>query len=194
MPKVPIDFSKTCIYKLVHVDDLNDENIYIGSTTNMINRKCRHHRACYDEKDHEYNSNKYKFIRENGGWDEWRMILIEKYPCNDINEARARERYWIKELKPTLNIRIPNRDCKEWYQDNKEKVLLKTREYHQLNKDYRNKNNLEKYHKNKEEINQKLKEKTNCECGSIFRKADISKHLKTIKHQEWLKNNNLSTN
>jgi len=58
MPKVPIDYSNTCIYKLVHFDDINDENIYIGSTTNMVQRKYRHHAGCYDEKDHEYNSKK----------------------------------------------------------------------------------------------------------------------------------------
>ena len=27
MPKVPVDYSKTCIYKLVHFDDINDENM-----------------------------------------------------------------------------------------------------------------------------------------------------------------------
>ena len=30
-------------------------------------------------------------IRENGDWNNWSMIEIEKYPCNDDNEARARE-------------------------------------------------------------------------------------------------------
>ena len=30
------------------------------------------------------------------------MIEIEKFPCKDGNEARARERYWYEELKATL--------------------------------------------------------------------------------------------
>ena len=191
MPKVPVDYSQTCIYKLVHFDDLNDENIYVGHTTNMVQRKYRHGNACNNINDHEYNLKKYEYIRENGGWNNWRMILVEKYPCNDTHEAIARERYWVKELKATLNTRVPGRNCSEWYQDNKERILIKSKEYHELNKDYRNKNNNEKYHNNKEKINEKLKEKATCDCGSVIRKADMSKHLKTIKHQEWEKKNML---
>ena len=37
-------------------------------------------------------------IRENEGWNNWSMIEIEKYPCNDKNEACARERYWYELL------------------------------------------------------------------------------------------------
>ena len=37
-------------------------------------------------------------IRKNGGWENWCMIEIEKYPCNDKNEAKARERYWLETL------------------------------------------------------------------------------------------------
>ena len=37
------------------------------------------------------------------------MIEIEKYPCNDKNEACKRERHWIEILKANLNIQIPSR-------------------------------------------------------------------------------------
>jgi hypothetical protein len=33
------------------------------------------------------------------------MIEIEKYNCNDGNEARARERYWFEELQAKLNTK-----------------------------------------------------------------------------------------
>jgi glycine cleavage system H lipoate-binding protein len=42
------------------------------------------------------------------------MLEIEKYSCNDGNEARARERYWIEKEKSTLNVTIPNRSKKEY--------------------------------------------------------------------------------
>ena len=35
------------------------------------------------------------------------MIEIEKYPCNDNNEAKSRERYWYEELSAKLNMKIP---------------------------------------------------------------------------------------
>ena len=50
------------------------------------------------------------------------------------------------------------------------------------------------YHNNKEKINEKKKEKITCECGCILRKDSMPDHLKTIKHQDWLKNNNLTIN
>ena len=58
-------------------------------------------------KQKEYKFKVYDFIRNNGDWDNWSMIEIEKYPCNDGNEAKARERYWIETLKATLNERTP---------------------------------------------------------------------------------------
>ena len=179
MPKVPVDYSKTCIYKLVHFDDINDENIYIGHTTNMVQRKNNHKSICNNPNSKDYNFKKYQYIRENGGWEGWRMILIEKYPCNDVNEAKARERYWIKELKTKLNIYEPCRTKKQYREDNKEKIAEKKKEYNQ---------------DNKVQIAEKRGQKITCECGSKVRKADIARHRKTIKHQEWLKNNNLSTN
>lgn len=30
----------------------------------------------------------YVYIRENGGWDEWNRIEVEKYSCTDRVEAR----------------------------------------------------------------------------------------------------------
>ena len=49
----------------------------------------------------------YQIIRANGGWDNWIMIEIEKYPCKDGNEARARERYYFDLLNATMNMIRP---------------------------------------------------------------------------------------
>ena len=45
----------------------------------------------------------YQMIRENGGWDMFRMIEIEKYPCNDRREAEKRENEVMKSLKASMN-------------------------------------------------------------------------------------------
>ena len=42
-------------------------------------------------------------IRENGGWEMFRMIEIEKYPCNDRREAEKRENEIMKSLKASMN-------------------------------------------------------------------------------------------
>ena len=218
MPKVPVDYSKTIIYKLVHFDDLNDENIYVGHCTNMTQRRHNHKKACCNPDNKEHNEYKYQFIRANGGWDQWEMILIEKYPCNIIDEATARERYWKRELNATLNTQEPGRTIKEWREDNKEKITEYRKEYYENNKEYikeqkkewreNNKEKIAEQNKewrenNKEEIAEKKKqkyennkhklaEKITCNCGSIIRSTDIRRHEKSNKHQEWVKNNNLT--
>jgi len=209
MPKVPVDYYQTCIYKLVHFDDLNDENIYVGHTTNMTKRKCQHKKACCNPNLKNHNLKVYQFIRENGGWDKWDMILVEKYSCKCSAEARARERYWIKELKATLNSNEPGRTRKEWFEENREKIAEYQNEYRQCNKEkskiYHKKyyqenhekkiqNSKEYYQDNHQKIIEKRAEKITCDCGSVVRILNITRHRKTIKHQDWLKNNNLTIN
>jgi len=181
MPKVPIDYANTIIYKLVHKDDLYDENIYTGHTTDMRNRKYQHKESCINPNSKKYNRKNYKYIRENGGWDEWLMIEIEKYPCKDVHEAVARERVVQTEMKAKLNTEVPARTLKEYYQDNKELLAERKKQYR--------KNNFEKLREyernrrpNKNERNEQKKEKTTCEhCGSIVSKYTISSHKKSQK-------------
>ena len=96
MPKVPIDYSKGFIYKLCCLD-VSVKEIYIGSSTNFKQRKIKHKSDCNKEK--TCNRYVYKFIRDNGGWENWTMSIIEEFSCNNVNEAKERELYWIKELK-----------------------------------------------------------------------------------------------
>ena len=89
MPKLPIDYSNTIIYKLVHKEDYEDTNVYIGSTSNFIKRRYCHKCCCLNKNNKKYNMKKYQYIRANGGWEEWNMIEVEKYPCVDKREAEA---------------------------------------------------------------------------------------------------------
>jgi len=197
MPKVPIDYAKTIIYKLVHKDDLYDENIYTGHTTDMRVRKNLHKSNCTNPNSKSYNEKKYKYIRENGGWDEWLMIEIEKYPCKDKPEARARERVIQAEMKAKLNDNVPGRTKKEWgednkerlveqkkqyYQDNREKILEQRKQYSQDNHDKVLENKKQYYQNNREKLLEYMKQKINCDrCGSIVRKGDIARHQRTQK-------------
>ena len=92
MPRKEINYDNTKVYKIV-CNDLNIRNCFVGSTTNFT--KCKSQYSCYitNNSRKEYNSKLYTFIRENGGWDNFSMIEIEKFPCLDGNEARARVRY-----------------------------------------------------------------------------------------------------
>jgi hypothetical protein len=65
--------------------------------------KQSHKKDCNNQNDKNYNIKLYKMIRDNGGWENWRMIEIEKFPCNDKREAEYREEYYRKTLKAELN-------------------------------------------------------------------------------------------
>lgn len=196
MPRTNIDYSNTIIYKLC-CKDINITEIYVGHTTDMRKRKYQHKTACNNEISKKYNYNVYQFIRDNGGFENWDMIEIERFEAIDGNDARKKERYWIEELKATLNMIIPSRTHKEWEEENKDNIKELRKINYEYNKDYiikRNKayrdNNKEEYinrymiynNKNKEIILQKAKEKIECECGCLIRKYDLKIHQQTKKH------------
>ena len=106
MPRLPINFDSCVIYKIV-CNDLNVKELYVGSTTDFPKRKSQHKNNCNNENGKEFNKKLYEMIRTKGGWDNWVMLEIEKYPCIDSNEARTRERYWLETLNAQLNMIKP---------------------------------------------------------------------------------------
>jgi hypothetical protein len=165
MPKKIIDFSKTIIYKIV-CNDLNITDVYVGHTTNFIKRKALHKSNCNNINGKSYNLKIYNTIRNNGGFENWSMIEIEKFQdCNDINEASAKERYYYEVLNAKLNTNCPGRNVKEY------------------NKEY--------YEDNKDKINAIKKTHYICDiCNGNYTHNHRAQHFKSIKHQIALNNNN----
>lgn len=100
MPRKAKNYSKVYIYKIV-CKDINIKECYVGHTTNFTNRKHIHKHDSVSKK-----AKVYQFIRENGGWDNWDMILIEICDFGEEgNElmARRKEREWQETLNATLN-------------------------------------------------------------------------------------------
>jgi len=129
-----VNYSNGKIYKII---DNTNGNIYIGSTTETLSRRLVCHRSKY--KCHllgkaEYVSS-FEILKNNN----YNIILIEKYNCNDKDELLARERYHIENNK-CVNLQIPGRDhhnynyhqtekaketSKEWYEKNKKTIRKK---------------------------------------------------------------------
>jgi hypothetical protein len=188
MPKTSTDYSKTIIYKLVKNDDYDNANIYIGNTTNFIKRKNYHKSSCYNVMMIDYYNKKSQYIRDNGGWEEWNMIEIEKYPCNDGNEARAREEYWRCYFNANLNSQKALRTKEEQILYQKEYDKQRCKNMDILDKQNRNERLNKYYHNNKEKINNKAREKITCECGCVLSKDTLTRHRKSKKHIELIKN------
>ena len=142
MPKLQIDYSKTIIYKIV-CKDLKIKELYVGSSTNFTKRKCAHKSSLNNPSCKNYNIKIYEFIRNNGGWENWDMILVENYPCNNDLEKRQRERHRYEELNSTLNTLNPYH--------NKEDYMTTYREEHKDEIREQRKGYMDKYYENNKE-------------------------------------------
>ncbi len=113
-----VDYSKGLVYKLCCKDpEITDE--YVGSTTSLRHRKGQHKQSTEKEGNAKYHRKVYQFIRDNGGWNNWDMIMLEEYPCENKLQLEKRERYYIEQLRTTLNMCVPTRTDKEYREDNK---------------------------------------------------------------------------
>ena len=199
MPKTSIDYSKTIIYKIEHIED--DNLLYVGHTTCWDKRKCSHKSKCNNECGTHYNLKLYKMIRGNGGWNMFRMIEVEKFPCVDKREAERRENEVMKNLKANMNTNksyLSKEELegiqREYKKINRFELNEKQKAYTIKNKDkikagknkYREENidKIKEYEKtyrekNKEKIQQKKKEIMTCECGCIIAKRNIKRHQAT---------------
>ena len=216
MESKKVNYSKGLIYKICCLDTSIKE-VYIGSTTNFDQRKKQHKANCNSSKSKKYNLNVYKFIRENGGWNNFDMVLIEYYPCETKLELEREERKILEQQDLTLNSCVPTRSKREWSENNsekmieymkkyretnKEKIKEQRKEYYETNKEKKKEyyeNNKEKkkeyYKNNKEKINERKKEygakKIKCMCGVEVRRDNITQHRRTKKHIELMANKNL---
>jgi len=202
MPKQPIDYSKTIIYKIEHIDD--DSIVYVGHTTNWDKRKCEHKNRCKNENGYNYNCRLYQMIRENGGWNSFKMLEVEKFNCNDKREAEKRENEIMKELKANMNMvrsyvskEDVKQDNQEYYIKNKERIIEKSIKYYKNNKEQisdkskvrylSNKDHIIEQHKeytkrNREKIRASFREKVKCDCGREVIKYSLKRHQRTNLH------------
>jgi hypothetical protein len=166
MPRQPIDYSRAAVYKLV-CRDPTVADCYVGSTTCFASRKANH--ACASNgKGANKHLHMYDVIRANGGWLNWAMVEIERWPCTDGNELRKRERYHVELLKPSLNKQVPSRSNAEYREVNKVALTAKRRDY------YRN---------NRDQILAHASERIECPaCGFCFSRASLSSHKRSQKH------------
>jgi len=190
-----MNYQNTIIYKII----CKDENIcecYVGHTTNFKIRKNAHKKETIKNK-----YKLYEFIRNNGGWENFTMLEIELYPCENKTEARIRERYWYETLNSKLNTNKPistKQESNKCYNDThkEERKIRDTK-----NREHNNEVKMQYYHTNKEKIvnrqsykdnakkqnnNPKHKEPIICECGLTYTYKHKARHISSKKHQDGL--------
>jgi len=167
-------------------------DFYVGSCEDMRSREVKHKSVCNNENSPEYNYKVYKFIRANGGWDNF---IMEQIDTCDVERLFIVEQEYIDKLNPNLNTRrayrskeckreYDNQDKKKWNDNNKEYRKEYKKEHYEKNKDIILEKSKEYYHKNKDRINEKF----TCECGGRYTKSNKLQHLRTKIHKSFIEN------
>lgn len=149
------------VYKLC-CDDVKE--FYIGSSENFIERKRRHKSNCNNPNSTEYNYKVYKYIRENGGYENWKYETIEEKEFENKNVLKIREQHYIDLFKPSLNMVNAI--------ENEEQRKQKQNQYDQKQRAI----------------------KINCPCGGKTDKRNKPSHEKTNIHTKYLQTINNITN
>lgn len=102
MTDKPNKYKNFVVYKIYCLkDEIRD--CYVGSTVNFSRRKSQHKKNTTNKTKKSYWRQLYRFIRDNGGWDHFKIEIIERYPCENDLEAKMKEQYYIDKLNPSLN-------------------------------------------------------------------------------------------
>ena len=170
------------IYKICSDDCPNF--IYVGSTKNFTNRKYTH-KFKYIRG---YNFTLYNKIKEYGGWDNWRMVIVEELGNVNLTQSRIKEEEWREKIG-NLNMKrchATDEQLKEYdkkyHETHKQKRNEYSKKYNETHKQKMNENNKKYREENKQKIKARKSEKIECECGSIFRRDDIRRHELSKKH------------
>jgi hypothetical protein len=133
-------FGNGKIYKIV---DENQEKCYYGSTCNNLKTRLSHHKANYKRRclhSKGYKNSVYDIFNEYGP-DNCRIELVKLFPCASINELINEEGYYIKHF-PCCNKNISGRTRRQYYIDNKVKILEYQNNYNKNKKSIRDLNKI----------------------------------------------------
>ena len=179
------DYSKGKIYRVIC--KCGCDQVYIGSTRQTLCRRLNKHRA-------DFNSFKKGRTRQDGkpvsnisvfqimDHNDYDIFLIENYPCNNKEELRSRERYWV-ETNMCINIKCPIRSkeekkevMKNYYQENRERM----KEQRNLNSKRYNERHPEKVKERKRKYRERNKDKIQ-EYNKLYREQNQDKITERTK-------------
>jgi hypothetical protein len=203
MPKVKIDYSNTIFYKIFCLDESINE-MYIGHTTNFVQRKHAHKQNCSNTKSSNYKCKLYEVIRNNQGWDNWKMEIIAFHECNDLFSAKKYEQQYFEQYNATLNsiepLPKPKPIINKAMIEKKEKETLycNTCNVFFSSTKLQDKHNETKKHlKNVEfqimNLSPKIAKNFNCNLCDFnsCNKKDYNRHLLTDKHKMVMNGNQI---
>jgi hypothetical protein len=114
------NYSNGKIYRIV-CNETGEQ--YIGSTTQSLALRLGQHKC-------HCNCISRQILERNN----YAIVLIEEYPCENKEQLCRRERHYIETME-CINIQIPTRTCKEYCEANREKAIERARAYVEANRE-----------------------------------------------------------
>jgi len=142
--------------------DTDIQEVYVGSCLDLKKRIRDHKYNCNNKNYPGYNYKLYQFIREHGGFNNWKFIWLELFKTDDTIFLKQLEQNYINTFPEELLLN----SCRAYRTEEEKKE--------------QSKNSDKKYkQKNRKKINEKRKVKANCpKCNKIMNKCCITRHLK----------------
>jgi len=190
-----MDYSNTIFYK-IYCRDPSINDLYIGHTTNFVQRKHGHKQGCNNVKNASYNCKLYQAMRENNGWDNWKMDIIAFHECDNLLGAKIQEQKYYEEYKATLNsieplpkpkpkiVKDVVKKEKSIFYCNKCNIHFNSSKAHDVH------NTTKKHIKNSAIDNEEIKN-TNILAKFLCKKCDFTcgKHSNWLRHTSTRKHN-----
>ena len=164
-----------CRFYRITCKDKHVPYYYIGYTSwILVMKEWQHRKECNNATHSNHNMNVYQVIREEGGWTNWEMKLIEEYTWHNKAQATRRRQELIQQSpKHCLNHEF------ELKTDEEKKDIIRDRKAIYT-------------FKNKDKIAEREKHKDICDvCGAVYSHGNKSHHTPTKKHQQALLKQNV---
>jgi hypothetical protein len=178
----------------LYIDSRKDN--YENSNYDFYKRQSKHKSCCNNNKNSskkEFHLKVYVFIRENGGFDNWLFEILEYADLKDKDEAEKLEGHYIEIFNPTLNKNDVGLTPEEKAEKDREynKKRREDPEFRKKEAERSKKRREDPELKKKDAAKKKesIKEKITCVCGTIHTMGAKAKHLDTLKHKAYVKNN-----
>jgi hypothetical protein len=157
--------------KIYSIRSYQTNKVYYGSTIQLLCKRLSKHVNDFNayQRGNFNNITSFEILKYEDAYIE----LVENFPCNSKVELEKREGEIIRENENAVNRIIVGRTREEYRKDNKDHINQNNKQYRKINKAILN-------------INQN--KKNSCFlCGGKYTQANKSQHLKTTKHQQYLK-------
>jgi len=190
---IPIEKLDYTFYKWIHISKDLIDLCYVGSTANLASRKRDHKSSCNNPNKKLYNNLLYTTMRENGGFDNFKMVILGTAEQLTKREAQALEEQYRIAEKATLNSnRCYTTDeqkveqIKQYYQDHKADLIKKSIEYKNTHKEQKKQHDKKYRQLHKEKQNEYMKQylQDNAEILTIKRRIKYLENKKAKKAEQ----------